>query len=50
LKYLELDEILYNKIKLVRRRGGRGGRRGFRPHLILKFREKNQKKFEKNQF
>jgi hypothetical protein len=43
--------ILYNKIKPVRRRGGGrrcGDRRGFRPPLILKFREKNFKKnFEK---
>jgi hypothetical protein len=39
--------VLYNKIKPVRRRGGGhrgGGRRGFRPPLILKFREKKSKK------
>jgi hypothetical protein len=37
-----LASIQYNKIKPVRRRGG--GRRGFRPPLILKFRDKTFKK------
>jgi hypothetical protein len=39
--------VISNKIKPVRRRGGgrrRGSRRGFRPPLILKFREKKIKK------
>jgi hypothetical protein len=43
------NSILYNKSKPVRRRGG-GGRPWFPSPLILKFREKKSKKFEKNQF
>jgi hypothetical protein len=43
---VNFQQILYNKIKPVRRRGG--GRRRFRPPSFRNSVKKIQKKFEKN--